>query len=236
MLKEPSEQEQELVSVVIPVFNYGCYLAEAIDSVLSQSYNPIEIIVVNDGSTDNSSEIANSYPDIIYLYQPNQGVATARNTGLSNARGKFIAFLDADDTWHPEKIKKQVGHLLSHPSVGFNITRIKNFYQPGVIIPSGVNRAQLDKEQIALGSIVARKEVFNKIGSFNTQYTVAEDFEWFARTKEMEIPMTILPDVLLFRRIHDSNISLGNPEMCQENRLKIFKESMDRRHKQKNCK
>ena len=85
----------ELVSIIIPVFNYGLFLAEALDSVMAQSYRPVEVIVVDDGSTDNTREIALSFPEVQYFYRKNQGEAVARNTGIAKARGKFIAFLDA---------------------------------------------------------------------------------------------------------------------------------------------
>ena len=110
---------QPTVSVVIPVYNGDRYLAEAITSVLDQTYKNFELIVVDDGSTDGSAEIAKSYKQaVLYTFQPNGGLSKARNTGLALARGKYIAFLDHDDLWLPHKLARQVTYLDSHPDVG----------------------------------------------------------------------------------------------------------------------
>ncbi|OYY94865.1 MAG: hypothetical protein B7Y41_04725 [Hydrogenophilales bacterium 28-61-23] len=107
---------ESLVSVVIPVFNASKYLAEAIDSVLAQSYRPIEIIAVDDGSTDDSLAVLRGYGDkVIVIEQPNGGQGVARNTAVDNSSGEYIAFLDADDIWDPVKLEKQVALLERHP-------------------------------------------------------------------------------------------------------------------------
>src|SRR5213078_156464 len=111
--------EQPLVSVIIPVYNGARYLRAALESVFAQTYRPIEVIVVDDGSGDDSGVIAQSFPDVHFIHQENQGVAAARNHGFDAARGEFIAFLDQDDLWTPEKLKVQVNYLLNHPDVGY---------------------------------------------------------------------------------------------------------------------
>lgn len=221
----------KLVSVIIPVFNGGRYLAAAIDSVLAQTYRPVEIIVVDGGSTDNSADIARSYRNIRYVYQQNQGVAIARNTGLDAARGDYIAWLDADDTWPAHKLQTQVNFLLQHPLTGYTIARIRNVIEPGVTYPPQVMQHILKEDQIGLPTIVARKEVFSIVGGFNPRFGVAEDFEWVARAKDAGIPMAILPEVLLLRRIHGANISLVRFEEIAPNRLLIFKESIERKRR-----
>jgi glycosyltransferase involved in cell wall biosynthesis len=226
---ERERSPENLVSVIIPVFNGGRYLAEAIDSVLAQTYQPVEVIVVDDGSTDNSADIAHSYNDVHYIYQRNQGVAVARNTGLAAAHGAFIAFLDADDTWPPYKLKTQVDYLLQHPFIGYTIARIKNIVEPGVKYPPLVMQHILKEDQIGLATIVARNEVFDSVGGFDPRFGVAEDFEWFSRAKDADILLAILPDVLLLRRIHDANISLARFEEVAAKRLLIFKESIQRK-------
>src|SRR3982751_2380169 len=106
--------ELPLVSVIIPVHNGAKYLRAALESVLAQTYSPFEVIVVDDGSVDDSGVIAQSFNDVRYIHQANQGVAAARNHGIEAARGDFFAFLDQDDLWTPEKLTFEVDHLLSH--------------------------------------------------------------------------------------------------------------------------
>ena len=98
-----------LISCVIPVFNGERYLGEALESVLAQSYQPLEVIVVDDGSTDETAEVARRYGERVrYVWQPNAGETAARNLGLTAAHGEFIAFLDADDVWDSEKLERQI--------------------------------------------------------------------------------------------------------------------------------
>lgn len=221
----------KLVSVIIPVFNGGRYLTAAIDSVLAQTYRPVEVVVVDDGSTDNSADIARSYKNIHYVYQQNQGVAIARNTGLDAARGDYIALLDADDTWPAHKLKTQVNFLIQHPLTGYTIARIRNVIESGVTYPPQVMQHILREDQVGLATIVARKEVFSSVGGFDPRFGVTEDFEWFTRAKDAGIPMAILSEVLLLRRIHEANISLVRFEEHAAKRLLIFKESIERKRK-----
>lgn len=223
-----------LVSVIIPVFNYARYLGDAIESVLAQTYRHVEIIVVDDGSTDHTASVARLYNEVRYIYQDNQGVAAARNTGLAAAKGDLIAFIDADDTWHRDKIKLQVEYLRQHPATGFTITKIKNVVEPGATYPPAVMQNILKEDQIGLATIVARREVFDQVGGFDPRYRVAEDFEWFTRAKDMGIKMAILPETLLLRRVHQSNISLRQSEACAARRLQIFRESIERQRRKKN--
>ena len=98
-----------LVSVVIPSFNNGAYVGQAVESVLSQGYEDLEIIVVDDGSTDNTREVLTAYQDSVsYIYQDNSGAPVARNTGISAAKGEYIAFLDSDDTWEPGSLSTRM--------------------------------------------------------------------------------------------------------------------------------
>jgi glycosyltransferase involved in cell wall biosynthesis len=223
----------ELVSIIIPVYNYGQFLAEAIESILLQSYRPIEVIIVDDGSTDNTSDIARSYPDVQYVYQPNQGVAIARNTGIYMAMGKYIAFLDADDSWPIDKLKIQIRHLIENPDIGYNICKIRNFIETGVNLHPKITSSLLENEQIGFATIVAHKDLFDKIGGFDPRYKIGEDFDWYSRAKDAGIKMAILPDILLNRRIHNHNLSIYDPQACHSSRFQIMKESIERQRKMK---
>lgn len=223
----------ELVSIIIPVFNYGRFLAEALDSVMAQSYRPIEVIVVDDGSTDNTKEIAHSFPEVQYYYQKNQGEAVARNTGIAKARGKFIAFLDADDTWLPDKLKIQIQYLEKHSGLGCTLCKIQNFIEPGVNLDPKTVSSLLESDQIGIATIVTKKDVFAQVGGFDSRYQVGTDFDWFVRARDAGITTVILPDILLNRRIHNKNISIQNIQAQHAIRLQILKESIERQRKKK---
>src|SRR5262245_10328005 len=120
-----------LISCIVPVFNGERYLRESLDSILAQTYSPLEIIVVDDGSQDSTPEVVASYgSQILYFRQENAGPAVARNRGLELSQGEFIAFIDADDYWHQEKLMCQMSLLEARPEVGFCLTHLQNFWMP----------------------------------------------------------------------------------------------------------
>ena len=204
-----------LASVVIPVFNGERYLAEAIGSVLEQTYEPVEVIVVDDGSTDGSAEIARSFDGVEVIVQPNAGPAQARNRGIAAARGEFLAFVDADDTVPPDKLELQVAHLRAHPEVGCVLGRQRIVLEPGVELPLW---AYLSPEmarkhpdiaehgQVPHMSMVVRSSLFEQVGVFDASYVHGEDADWLMRARE-RAPIATLNDVVLHRRIHGANLS-----------------------------
>lgn len=219
-----------LVSVIIPVRNCERFLASSIVSVLEQDYRPFEVIVVDDGSTDDGAIIVRSYPDIICISQSYQGVSVARNTGISAARGEFIAFLDADDLWTADKLSIQVGYLIDHPEIQYTIARVKFFLEPGCHIPPGFRKRLLRNDHVGqlIGTLVARSSLFDAIGKFNPNLTTAEDVDWFARANDGGIPVAIIPRVLLYIRVHDTNLSINAPTNNQD-LLKVLKQSIHRK-------
>jgi glycosyltransferase involved in cell wall biosynthesis len=128
--------ENPLVSVIIPVYNGARFLRAALESVLAQTYRNFEVIVVDDGSVDDSGVIAQSFPEVRYIHQTNQGVAAARNHAIEVARGEYFAFLDQDDLWTADKLKLQIAYLLSHPEVGYTLTQQSFFLEPGATLPA----------------------------------------------------------------------------------------------------
>ena len=121
-----------LISVIIPCYNHGKYLSKAIGSVLAQSHRPIEIIVVDDGSTDNTQAAAAHYPEVKYIYQHNQGPSAARNTGIDQSSGDFLVFLDADDWLLEDALHINLQYLLKEPLAGLSpaLTRCRKNVQP----------------------------------------------------------------------------------------------------------
>jgi glycosyltransferase involved in cell wall biosynthesis len=222
--------ENPLVSVIIPVYNGGRFLRAALESVFAQTYREFEVIVVDDGSVDDSGVIAQSFAEVRYIHQTNQGVAAARNHGLEAARGEFFAFLDQDDLWTPDKLKLQVEYLLSRPDVGYTLTQQRYFLDPGTTkLPAWFRKELFDSVHTGwvLGTLVVRRTMFEQVGNFATGYSAANDSDWFFRAKAAEIPMALMPELLLLKRIHEANDSGRAKDILAELR-KVVKSSMDR--------
>ena len=191
-----------LVSVVVPVYNGERYLAETLQSVLDQDYEPLEVIVVDDGSTDASAAVAQALP-VRYLHQANAGPCVARNAGASVAEGALISFCDADDLFLPGRLRKQVAHLLERPTIGCVLVRAAIFTEAGVATPQWLP----DEEQVTWEAALVRRSVFEAVGGFDPAYAPSEGFEWLARLRDAGHEIDVLPETLAGRRIHDRNIS-----------------------------
>lgn len=222
-------EEHPLVSVIIPVYNGARHLRAALESVFAQTYRPIDVIVVDDGSVDESGTIAQSFPEVHYIHQSNQGVAAARNRGIEAARGEFFAFLDQDDLWIPEKLAVQIQYLLNNPEVGYTLTQQQFFLEPGASLPAWFRKDLLSLVHPGwvLGTLVVRRATFEKVGDFAVGYSAANDSDWFFRAKSAEIPMVVVPELLLRKRIHETNDS-GRAKECLSELLKVVKVSLDR--------
>ncbi|NQT91917.1 MAG: glycosyltransferase [Lentisphaerae bacterium] len=196
------------VSVVVPVFNGAHFLADALRSAFEQEHLPAEVIVVDDGSTDNTADVARRFPGVKYIHQPNQGVAAARNAGIAAAVCPLIALLDADDTWAPEKLARQVDWLEKHPESGYVTAKFRNFLEPGTARPFWITEEQLREDQVGgMPNLVVRRPVFDIVGFFDVSFRQGADFDWLLRAREAGIKSASLPQTLLHRRIHDSNVS-----------------------------
>jgi glycosyltransferase involved in cell wall biosynthesis len=195
-------------SVVIPVYNGARFLDAALASVFAQTYRPIEVIVVDDGSTDTTPAVVARWPQVRSVRQENAGVAAARNTGLALAGGDFVALLDADDVWEPDKLARQIAHLDAHPGLGYVCSRYRNFLEPGHARPDWLSAKQLAEEHIgSLSSFLARKEALARVGPFDPRDT--SDVDWSLRAKEAGVAMGVVEKVLVGRRVHDANITHG---------------------------
>jgi glycosyltransferase involved in cell wall biosynthesis len=230
--------KRPFVSVIIPVYNGARFISEAIESACMQNYDSIEIIVVDDGSTDDTSSIVQSFKNIRYIYQPNQGVAAARNTGIHKSRGELIAFLDADDYWASNKLNLQVDCLLKHPNVGYILGMQRNFLEYGIERPFWLKEEHLLKEHIGfLPTSLIRKGIFDIVGLFNADYSISEDVEWFSRVADANIPKMVVPEVVLYRRIHNSNLGYqlkggsGRPLWLKALRASVHRKRMKKSDK-----
>lgn len=201
-------EENALVSVVIPVYNGERYLGDAIESVLAQTYRPVQLLVVDDGSTDKSADVAKSYAEVLYIHQTNQGHGVAKNVGAAAANGEFLAFLDSDDLWAPDKLDLQVGHLQRNPDVGYVSCHMRNFLEPGQSVPPWLAGVGLsDVPAYIPSALLVRRSVFDEVGGFDPSYRRANDVDWHLRAKDAGVRMGSVDRVLLRRRIHDANLS-----------------------------
>lgn len=217
-----------MVSVLIPCYNTGRFLPDAIESVLNQTYQDFEIIIVDDGSQDNTAEVVARYPRVRYFPCPHRGVSAARNTAISLAHGEILAFLDADDMWTPDKLEKQVGYLASHPDCQLVFTQAANFFEG----PDGtmdVRQQQLYDAALenCIITCAFRRSLFETWGVFRTDYPYGEDTQFMFRLRAAGISLEhCIPEVLYRRRVHDSNISLTHEQAKRKDVLAIMADAI----------
>jgi glycosyltransferase involved in cell wall biosynthesis len=216
----------------MPAFNSERFLPQALDSVFAQDYHPIEIVAVDDGSTDRTLDLLRAQPGVICIQQPHLGVSTARNTGIASARGSIVAFLDSDDLWPSNRLTVAVTHFEAHPEVDYVLGKQMLFAEPGYEVPPWVKPEWLATPQDAsnTGVLLARREVLSRVGLFNTEFASGEDTEWLVRACETGVPMTRLPEVLVHARLHGANLSVETLDGRKATVARIVRESV-RRHR-----
>jgi glycosyltransferase involved in cell wall biosynthesis len=196
------------VSVIIPAWNAERYLAEALASVRAQTVAPLEILVVDDGSSDGGAALAAATPGVTVVAQAHAGVAAARNRGIARARGTLLAFLDADDLWEPRKLELQLASLAAAPELGGAVCHYQNFLEQGLARPAWLSERALAEPQAGgLSSLVVRAEVFARVGVFDP--ADASDLDWSLRARAAGVTLGVCREVLVRRRVHDANFSHG---------------------------
>lgn len=221
---------QPLVSVVIPVFNGAAYLAEAIESVCTQTHSTSEIIVVDDGSTDGTANLANKLANRIrYVFQENAGPAAAMNRGITTARGEFISFLSADDVWLPEKLAWQIAALKANAKIDAVFGHMQHFISPELSPAEAASlRCQPDPmPAYSAGTLLMRIEIFRAVGLFNETFRVGEFMDWYSRSVDLGLNIEMLPQVVSQRRVHSSNHSLR--AKAPQGYARVLKAALDRR-------
>ena len=195
------------ISVIIPTYNRKKTLARAIQSVINQSFTPFEILIIDDGSNDGTEEwVKENFRNIKYIYQNNHGVSSARNIGIENAYGDWVAFLDSDDEWLPNKLHEQVKAIDSNPEVKF-------FHTNEIWIRNGVRVNQMKKHKkyggyifekcldicrVSPSSVLIQKEVFDNIGVFDESLRVCEDYDLWLRITS-KYPVVFLDVPLIYK-------------------------------------
>ncbi len=225
-----------LVSIVIPAYNASDYVREAVDSALNQTYKPIEVIVVDDGSTDGTSRILESYSKsgkIIYIRQGNKGLAGARNAGIKVAKGSYIALLDADDIFLRERISKQVAALEANSGFGVCYCDLLHFldgprrvfYHHRYPHPSGgILEPLLHRQFINPLTVMARKTVFEKYGYFDENLRRSEDWDLWLRWAHRGVKFYYLDKILAHYRMRNvGNLSsIESEPLMKLKNLEVF--------------
>lgn len=223
------------VSTILPVYNGEEFLSEAIDSVLAQQHSPHQVIIVDDGSTDQTAAIVKSYGNQVeYIYQENQGAPAARNTGVSLARGEFISFQDADDLWTEDKLRLQLQEFVDNPEAEIVTSMFQRLLQktgdfepPEYVFYDGPHLGMNFK------CAVIRRSVFDRVGIINQDHLYCDDWDWFMRAREEGVNIQVLSKVTISYRRHECNIT-NDMVKANSDVLKMLKESLDRRREKNN--
>jgi glycosyltransferase involved in cell wall biosynthesis len=218
------------VSVIIPVHNCEKYLGEAIESVLTQSYPPCEVIVVDDGSTDGSTAVARRFGVVCHSFHLNQGHGAARNRGAQLAKGDVLAFLDADDVWTPFKLDKQVSALASEPAVEGVFGHAQQFHSPDLTetLKAKIHCPEEIVPGYVPGSFLVKRDAFFRVGTFDVGFVLGEFVDWYLRARDSGLKSRMLPDLVLRRRLHENNLGRRKRDFRQDY-VSAIKASLDRR-------
>lgn len=214
------------VSVVIPVFDGERHVGEAIDSALAQTHRPLEVVVVDDGSTDRSAEIARARGATV-LRLDHAGPAAARNAGVRAARGDVVAFLDADDVWLPRKLELQLAVLTGEPPADFVLAHLEEFVSPELDVAAAARlRPRPPRASYAPSVLVAWRRVLEELPFADA--ATGEFLDWMLRARDRGLREVMLPQVVARRRLHGANHSLRGREARPE-LAHMLKRSLDRR-------
>ncbi len=195
------------VSVVIPCHNYARFLPDSVSSALDQVHVNVEIIVVDDGSTDDLREVIEllADPRLTVIHQQQAGIGAARNAGIERARGSLVAFLDADDRWSPTRLSRAKSAIESSKQPLMAFAMLQEFLDPGIDTSTPHVPKVRTVKGISASSCVVSREVFDQVGPFDPQLESGEFIDWYVRAQEQGIETYIDPEILIFRRIHQSN-------------------------------
>lgn len=221
--------ENGRVSVIIVVKNGEKYLEQAIQSVVNQTVKPFEILLVDGGSADRTLEIAGSYPEIKILIQKEKGLANARNLAIYSANCDLITFLDHDDYWPVNKLELQLEKFQKSPELQYCYGQVQLFLEKGTELRNGFEAHHFNEELVGRtpGTLMARKSLFEEIGNFDPAYSIACDVDWFTRAADFKMKCSFISEILLYKRVHYSNLS-ANVKRNKAELFRVIKESLKR--------
>lgn len=196
-----------LVSVVVPVWNGAEFLRPCLESLLAQDHPAMEVVVVDDGSTDDSAVIAERYAGVRVLRRPHEGLGATRNAGIAASAGELVGFCDADDLWKPHKARVQVEYLAAHPEIDLVLCRQDTIFEDGVTRPDWLFPDQLhgDLDGVSPTSALFRRAVFDRL-QYRTDTQNGADFNLLVRARTAGFGIALLQESLRVRRIHGHNM------------------------------
>jgi glycosyltransferase involved in cell wall biosynthesis len=219
-----------LVGVVIPVWNGERYLSEAIESVLGQTHDAVDIVVVDDGSQDSSADIAGRYaPDVRVVRCPHRGSAAARNTGTEAVRGDFVALLDHDDLWPARKLEIQLAAFGSPEPPDIVFGHVREFISPEIPARAARRlRCTPEPRPAKLsGTMLATRAAVDRVGPTSTEWISADFLAWLLAARRLGLREIMLPDHVLSRRVHELNVKNHGSELPRSEYLRILKAALD---------
>ncbi len=199
------------VSVVMPVRDGERYIGEALESILTQTPSPQEIVVVDDGSTDGTRRVLESFGAAIrVLSQPPTGQAAATNVGVAETSGELLAFLDADDIWTAGSLASRLARLAESDAPDGVFGRLEQFVSPDIPVPNRLRfRFDPDPPAVALpSSLLLRRSAFERVGPFDELLMTGANLDWQSRARSAGVHFVAIPDVVYRRRIHDKNVGI----------------------------
>lgn len=216
------------ISVIVPLYNARPYVAEAIDSILSQTRPAEEVLIVDDGSTDGGGAVVMAYgPPVRLVAQAHAGPATALNLALRQVTGEGVAFLDADDLWTAEKLERQAAILLADEKLDGVMGHVQQFRTPA----SGQDVGELSARQPGVSRItlLVRRGVFERFGMFDSTLSTADFVPWYSRAVALGMKTIVMPDVVAYRRLHNTNTGILRRNEQQQENLLGLKRALDLR-------
>ena len=221
------------LSVVVPTYNSARYLRETLVSAASHAPSVGEIIVVDDGSVDDSADIAAAFGAPVRVVRaPHGGIGAARNRGIAQAKGEFVAVLDADDLWPAGSVAARFAAFLADPGLDVVSGHMVEFLSPDVAPELGARFSVHTQARsgYSAGTVVLRRNLFERVGMFREDLLLGELIEWMGRAHDCGAHTTILPDVVLLRRIHAGNTSHLNPIKAKDY-VRVLRDALERRRK-----
>jgi glycosyltransferase involved in cell wall biosynthesis len=222
---------EHLVSVVIPAHNSQRYIVPTLDSILAQKHRPLEILVVDDGSSDSTAQTVRGYaPEVRLIEQEQRGHPAARNTGIRAASGEFLGFLDHDDLWSPDKLERQIASFERNAELDLVFGHIQNFFTPEMTLEDRGRLAVPLRPLPGLlqGAMLARRHSFDRVGMFSEARGTGDFLDWYGRAMLAGLNVEMLPETVVYRRIHANNYQRTHKHQ-QRDYLLAVKDLLDRR-------
>ena len=225
-------READLVSVIISAFNSEAYLAEAIESVLQQDWEPLELIVSDDGSSDSTLTVAGRFGSRLRIVEgSDEGLAATRNRGMAAAQGAYFLHLDADDLLLPGALHRLMAVFQQERLCGIAAGKFTSFVSPelpGNVASRFATSTEPQRGHLS-GVAIIRAEVFARVGPLNDKYRPASDMQWWLRAREHAVDIQLIDDLVLYRRVHGNNSSLRDSESHRQAALGIARDALKRK-------